>query len=40
MWKTVKLFLHGTKVLSLIPHDFHHNTLKDIWPILVLDLVS
>jgi len=40
MWKLVKLFVFGTKVLSLIPRLFHHNTLKEIWPVLVLDLVS
>ena len=38
--KLVKLSAHGTKVLSLIPHHFHPYTLKDIWRVLVLDLVS
>jgi hypothetical protein len=38
--KLVKLFTHGTKVLSHIPHHFHPYTLKDIWRVLVLDLVS
>jgi hypothetical protein len=38
--KLVKLFAHGTKVLSLIPYRFHHNKLKEFWPIFQLDLVS
>jgi hypothetical protein len=38
--KLVKLCAHGTKVLSLIPHDFHPYTRKDIWRVFVLDLVS
>jgi hypothetical protein len=37
--KFVKFFIHGTEVLCMIQHGFHHNTLKDIWPILVLGLV-
>jgi hypothetical protein len=37
--KFVKLFVHGTEVLSLIPHHFHHNVLKEFWPIYSLDLV-
>ena len=39
-WKTVKLFSYGTKVFSLIPQAFHHNTLKEFWRLLVPDLVS
>ena len=38
--KPVKLFSYGTKVLSLIPHHFHPYTLKDIWRVFRLDLVS
>jgi hypothetical protein len=37
--KLVKLFAHGTKVFSLIPHHFHHNTLTVFWPISSLHLV-
>jgi hypothetical protein len=29
----VKLFSYGTKVFSLIPHDFHPYTLKEFWPV-------
>ncbi len=32
--KPVKLFVYGTKVLFLIPQAFHHNNLKEFWPIL------
>jgi hypothetical protein len=38
--KFVKLSAHGTKVLLFIPHHFHPYTLKDIWLVFVLDLVS
>jgi hypothetical protein len=37
--KFVKLFAFGTKVLSMIPRDFHHNTLKDIWRVYSLNLI-
>jgi hypothetical protein len=40
LWKFVKLFAFGTKVFSNIPHDFHHNTLKEFWPVYSLNLVS
>jgi hypothetical protein len=37
--KLVKLFSHGTKVLSHISRHFHPYTLKGFWRFLVLDLV-
>ena len=37
--KTVKLFSHGTKVLSLIPKGFHLYTLEDIWRVYSLHVI-